>query len=273
MPELPEVEALRRHLVELTGGIIRTVEGRDPMVYAGELTPDRLEGRLVERRLERVGRRGKYLHMAFDRNRLLFSLRMTGRFALGELPPGSRDHRKLSLFFEEAPPLHFLSVRRLSRIHWLRPGSAAWEEKVGDLGPDPLRDEFTPRRLREQLEGRRGPLKPLLMDQGFVAGLGNIYASELCHRLAVDPRRRAPDLRPETVRDLPARTTDLMHEAVATGGTSFRDFRNPDGRSGRYQRYHRVYDRAGEHCVRCGGTVSRIEQAGRATFFCPDCQT
>lgn len=243
------------------------------MVYAGDLTPDRLGERLVERRLERVGRRGKYLHMAFGRDRLLFSLRMTGRFALGELPPESRDRRKLSLTFEEAPLLHFLSVRRLARIHWLRPGSAGWEDKVGGLGPDPLGDELTPRRLRQQLAGRRGPLKPLLMDQGFVAGFGNIYANELCHRLAVDPRRRAPDLHPETVRDLPARAADLLREATAAGGTSFRDFRNPDGRSGTYQRYHRVYDRAGERCVRCGGTVSRIEQAGRATFFCPDCQT
>lgn len=252
---------------------MRDVDGRDERVFAGELTPAGVEERLADRRLDRVDRRGKYLLLGFASRWLLFSLRMTGRFVAGPLPAGSESHRKLSLTFAGGSRLHFLSVRRLSRVHWIEPGSPTWKTKVNSLGPDPLRDDFTLVRLRDQLAGRRGALKPLLMNQEFVAGLGNIYASELCFRARVDPRRRAPDLRRRTVRVLHECTPRLLREAVLTGGSSFLDFRDPDGRAGRYQRYHHVYDRAGEHCVRCGGSVTRIQQAGRSTFYCPGCQT
>lgn len=273
MPELPEVESLRRRLASLEGRCVRDVDGRDEMVFAGGLAPEGLEERLAGGRLERVDRRGKYLLLGFASHWLLFSLRMTGRFACGPLSSEADSHRKLSLTFDGGSRLHFLSVRRLSRIHWIQPGSPTWKRKVDALGPDPLRGDFTLVRLQKQLSGRRGPLKPLLMNQKFVAGLGNIYASELCFRAGVDPRRRAPELTGRTVRTLHGCTVRLLREAVLTGGSSFLDFRNPDGRTGRYQRYHHVYDRAGERCVRCGGTVTRIEQAGRSTFYCPDCQT
>lgn len=272
MPELPEVECLCRHLSVISGRTIRHASARDPNVCGASRTPVELAEALSGRSVEAPGRRGKYLVVRLGGQRLLFSLRMTGRFAMGSLDSEEKGYRKLTLNFEHGMVLHFLSVRRLSRVHLLDRDSDAWREKMAGLGPDPLKTHWSRERFQDALAGRRGPLKPLLMDQSFMAGLGNIYANELCFRAAIDPRRAAPDLRSREVDVLVDCLPRLLHEAVLAGGSSFLDFRHTNGRPGRFQRYHRVYDRESETCVRCGNTIQRIRQSGRSTFFCPRCQ-
>ena len=203
---------------------------------------------------------------------LQVQLRMTGRFALGaELPdPDEFRHVAAELLLDDGRTLYYDDVRRLGGLRLLSP--EGWREIEARLGPEPLLPEFTPGDLAEALEESRAPVKNRLLDQGRIAGLGNIYAAEALHRAALDPRRPAGELDPEEVVRLHGAIRATLLDALAHAGTTFRDYRAVDGREGGYGERLAVYARSGEPCPRCASEVERIVQAGRSTFFCPGCQ-
>lgn len=278
MPELPEVETIRRALApELEGRRFRAVRVHKADIVLEPRPRRGLSARLEGARVRGVDRRGKYLlfrlaHPAGRREVLQVQLRMTGRFALGsgEDAAAGLTHLAAEFDLDDGRTLYYDDVRRLGGFRLL--AEPDWAEAERALGPEPLSDAFTARVLSERLEGSRAPVKNALMDQRRIAGLGNIYASEALHAARIDPRRPAGSLAPGELRRLHGGVRRILRRATASAGTTLRDYRGLDGRAGEFRPRLRVYGRAGEACARCGGEVRRIVQAGRSTFFCPGCQ-
>ncbi|NPV47758.1 MAG: bifunctional DNA-formamidopyrimidine glycosylase/DNA-(apurinic or apyrimidinic site) lyase [Armatimonadetes bacterium] len=272
MPELPEVETMRRDLQKAVGRkVITAVEVLDPKAVAGG--PDSLTTGLAGRHVRSYDRRGKVLILRLDDGRtLLLHPRMTGRFQLlrphDELP----RHARVVFHLSGGQRLVFEDPRRFGRVE-LRP---AGEEEAGTLlcriGPDATRCDAD--RLREALRRRRTPIKALLLDQTILAGIGNIYASEICYRCGLDPRTPSHALRLPEVRQLAAATEAVLSEGIALRGTTISDYRTVGGRSGGFQKRLAVYGREGEICLRagCPGRIQRVVLAGRSTYFCSHCQ-
>lgn len=274
MPELPEVETIRRQLApELAGRRIREAAFHKADILLGETTPAQAAAALRGRRIEEVARRGKYLLLHLDGDLVLQTqLRMTGRFALARRePPAEAELTHIAAEFDldDGRTLFYDDVRRLGGFRLLP--APAWRELERELGPEPLAPGFTAERLAVALEGRRAPVKNVLLDQRRVAGIGNIYAAEALHAARIDPRRAGGSLKEDEVGRLHRALRRVLRRALAGEGTTFRDYRSVNG-SGRHQERLRVYGREGDPCPRCGTAVERIVQAGRSTFFCPSCQ-
>ncbi|MGH7541618.1 MAG: bifunctional DNA-formamidopyrimidine glycosylase/DNA-(apurinic or apyrimidinic site) lyase [Gemmatimonadota bacterium] len=274
MPELPEVETIRRDLApELEGRRIVRATIRKPDLLLGPRTRPGFLRRIEGRRIERIGRRAKYLLFHLEPAGVMqVQLRMSGRFALGEVLPDPAEftHVVAEFALDDGRTLFYDDVRRLGGFRLYDP--AEWAVAEAALGPEPLDPDFTARRLELALAGSRAPVKNALMNQARVAGLGNIYASETLHRAAIDPRRPAGGLRPAELGRLHRAIRHVLRRALERAGTTFRDYRAVNGRRGEFQSALRVYAREGEPCARCGGEIRRIVQAGRSTFFCADCQ-
>lgn len=282
MPELPEVETIRRDLEAslFARQICRVRVYHDDLILGG--TSRRAFQAMVRgRRIGKLGRRGKFLlfplHAEADLDappeRLMrVQLRMTGKFALRQTAPNMADfqHPGIDLSLDDGTTLYYDDVRRLGGFDLL--SLEAWRQLEARLGPEPLSDEFSASRLREILSPLRAPIKNVLLDQRRVAGVGNIYASEALHRAMIDPRRPAGTLAEEETRKLRDAIRFILRAALAKSGTSIRDYRAANGRSGSFQRDLRVYGREDEACRQCGSTVERAVQAGRSSFFCPACQ-
>jgi formamidopyrimidine-DNA glycosylase len=272
MPELPEVETVARGLrTSLVGRTIVGVEVRwprsvvppDPAAFARRLTDQTVAG---------VERRGKWLVIALDGgDTLLVHLRMSGRLVLESETCLDDRHLRVLLFLDGGQRLRFSDPRKFGRLV-LTPDP---QEVLGELGPEPLGDDLTPERLGEMLALRRGRIKPLLLNQRFLAGLGNIYADEALWRAGVHPLRQADTLNPAEVRRLHRAIRSVLQAAIASGGTTLPDrtYQQADGRAGEFAGRLAVYGRAGHPCSRCGATVERIRVGQRGTHFCPLCQT
>ncbi len=272
MPELPEVETIRRQLQRsLGGGRIEELEvlRAGVVISAGGVTPASLAGAP----LGRVRRRGKLLILEAGERILLLHLRMTGHpEVLRERRPGKHTHfilrgqdRRGKAFF-----LHFHDPRRFGRL-WLLP--AAGVEEIPPLcrvGRDAL--AVTPREFRALLSSCRGPLKPFLLDQGRVAGIGNIYADEILHRCGLHPLTPAASLGPERALILHGTMREVLRRAIQRGGSSVRDYVQATGERGSFQEEHSVYGRRGKPCPACATPVRRITLGGRGTHYCPSCQ-
>jgi formamidopyrimidine-DNA glycosylase len=272
MPELPEVETVARGLrTSLVGRTIVGVEVRwprsvvppDPAAFAHRLTDQTVTG---------VGRRGKWVVVALNGgDTLLVHLRMSGRLVLESEACLEDRHLRVLLFLDGGQRLHFSDQRKFGRLVL----TADPQEVLGDLGPEPLGDDLTPERLGEMLARRRGRIKPLLLNQRFLAGLGNIYVDEALWRAGVHPLRQADTLNPAEVRRLHRAIRSVLQAAIASGGTTLPDrtYQQADGRAGEFAGRLAVYGRAGRPCSRCGATVERIRVGQRGTHFCPHCQT
>lgn len=275
MPELPEVETLRRDLAaELSGRRITGVRILKPDIVLPPDSANRLRRGLRARQVLRVDRRGKSLLLRFaDGFVLEAQVRMTGRFALGRgAPPAAANfrHVALELDLDDGRTVYYDDVRRLGGVR-LVPGDV-WDARSRALGPEPLSHRFRATDLEAALLGTRAPIKSVLMDQRKLAGVGNIYASEALHAARIDPRRQGGSLQPSEVRRLHRALRRVLRDAVRHAGTTLRDYRAVNGQSGRFQDRLRVYGRQDEPCRRCGGTIERLVQAGRSTFLCPRCQ-
>lgn len=270
MPELPEVETLRRDLVELEDRVIRSMTVDDEMLLGGGLSPGRFAERVEGETIRNVERIGKYCLLKLEAATLLFSLRMTGNLIRREESGPERD--RYVLFELDEGFLEFSSVRRFSNVHFYGTTDPEAIDKVEKLGRDPLHDGLSVEDVKPLLENRTAPIKTLLMNQELFAGLGNIYASEGCHTAGIDPRRGVQSLSESELDDLMEATTEVLEKAIGLGGSSISDFTSVDGENGSYQDHFFVYDREDEECRSCGGTIRRTELAGRSTFWCPECQ-
>ncbi|WP_298398294.1 bifunctional DNA-formamidopyrimidine glycosylase/DNA-(apurinic or apyrimidinic site) lyase [uncultured Azonexus sp.] len=276
MPELPEVEVCRLGIApELTGQQIRGVVIRAPKLR--HEIPSGLREWLPGCLIVDVRRRGKYLLIDCRREglagTLIIHLGMSGnlRFVPPDLPPEKHDHFDLVL---PTQVLRFADPRRFGVILWQPgpPAAAAAHPLIAVLGVEPLADDFTADWLHAALSRRNAPVKPVLMDGHLVVGIGNIYASESLFRAGISPLRAASRISRLRCGVLVDAVRDTLSAAIAAGGSSIRDYVHSDGGAGCFQIQAGVYDRAGQPCLRCGGVVRQIRQAGRSTYYCPACQ-
>jgi formamidopyrimidine-DNA glycosylase len=274
MPELPEVETIRRDLEpEIVGRVIAKVDVLQPDIVLPPHGPDAFRRQLRDRRIVGVRRRAKYLLFDVEGGSVLqVQLRMSGRFALGLEAPDPAEFRHIAarLHLDDGRILYYDDMRRLGGLRLLSLRDWKLEEKK--LGPEPLASSYRATDLGRTLASTRSPVKNALMDQRRVAGVGNIYASEALFRAGVDPRRPGRDLNEPEVARLHRSVRSVLREALRQAGTSFQNYRAVNGRSGSFQASLSVYAREGEPCRTCHTPVERIVQAGRSTFFCPSCQ-
>ncbi len=279
MPELPEVETIRRVLQEnILGQRIIGLEMHRPKMLQDQSLSVFREG-LLHREILSVERRGKFLLLRLDRNVLLAHLGMTGQiFACSDQechPPSGPNlpdkHTHLILKLSHGFTLFFRDMRMFGRYQVLNPQEES--ELVSRLGPEPLGSHFSAQDLFKKTRHRRISIKALLLDQSSVAGIGNIYADETLHRAGVLPHDQADSLNWEQVQRLHRSIRKVLREAIYSGGTTLSDYLDPRHRSGSFQRELQVYGRAGQACFRCGTAIQKAVVAQRGTHWCPHCQS
>jgi len=269
MPELPEVETTVRGLARyLEGEWIARVQVNRPDLRR-PFPPDLVQ-MLTGARVTELGRRAKYGLIRTDRGvTAVFHLGMSGRWRIEPEAPDRHDH----LVIETASG-HVLALndaRRFGSFDLVSTDALDAWPRFAAMGPEPLGDSFTPAYLARAIAGRAAPIKPLLLDQHVVAGLGNIYVCEALHRAGIRPDRPAGTIsRPALARLVPA-IREVLSESIAAGGSTIRDYAQPSGELGYFAASWRVYGREGAACG-CGGTVIRMQQGGRSTFWCATCQ-
>lgn len=273
MPELPEVENVRRSLSAAVAGA--TIAAVRLGAFTGCIAapaPDEFVARVTGRRITGFGRRGKYLLIALDNgDTIAVHLRMTGELAVTSPEAPTGKHHHLTFVLDDGRELRFSDTRKFGRLTLLTPDEAA--ELDRSLGPEPLDDRFTAERFAAMLAARSRTVKALLLDQTFLAGVGNIYADEALFAAGIHPLRPANSLTlSEAARLLDAIRVTLA-AAIDRGGTTLRDYRDGLGRPGNNQHYLHIYHLAeGDPCPRCGEPIARVVVAQRGTRFCPRCQ-
>jgi formamidopyrimidine-DNA glycosylase len=281
MPELPEVETVRRGLEPvLVGNAFARVEQRRPDLRFP--LPKDFGMRLSGRRVEALDRRAKYLLARLDDGEVLvMHLGMTGRFSINgpaTKPPPKHEH--IVFHLGDGTAVRYSDARRFGLMDLVPAATLDSHALFKGLGVEPLSSALTPEWLAARLKGKANSIKAALVDQKLIAGLGNIYAGEALYRAGVSPLRLAGSL--ATKSGKPTKKTEalvaavkaVLDDAIKAGGSSLRDYKRADGTLGEFQHRFKVYDREGKPCPRkgCGGTVRRIVQGGRSTFYCPTCQ-
>jgi formamidopyrimidine-DNA glycosylase len=270
MPELPEVETVRRGLaLKMNGRRIIRAELRRPDLRRP--FPAALAARLDGARIGEIGRRGKYILIELDTDGLLLlHLGMSGRVTAsnGDLPDAPHDHVVLTL--DDGTVIRFNDARRFGLLDYVERSDAAQHPLLSGLGPEPLEPEFDGDYLAGAFAGKMTPIKSALLDQRIVAGLGNIYVCEALFRAGISPRRGAASISRARVERLVAGIKSVLSEAIEAGGSSLRNYVQADGELGYFQHRWAVYGHEGDPCpgCDCGGGVRRIVQSGRSTFFC-----
>ena len=272
MPELPEVETVRRALtLELVGRHITAVRGRS-IAMRRPLDVENLRTVLPGRRLVEPRRRGKFLLLDTDpAGSLLLHLGMSGIIQLVPAAAGLRAHTHLVLELDDGRELRFVDPRRFGMVVWLEPGEEADDSSLSALGMEPL-DPGLSQSLPPLIRNRRAPIKSLLLDQHLVAGIGNIYAAEALWRAGIHPRRSGNRISHARLTALTDAVQEVLAEAIAAGGTTLRDFATPDGNSGYFAVELNVYGKQGEPCGKCGAVIRAAVIGGRTTAWCPRCQ-
>ena len=282
MPELPEVETVRRGLApHLVGARLAQVEQRRPDLRFP--LPERFAARLTGATVTSLERRAKYLRAHLDTGEtLVCHLGMTGRFLVEDTAPGGfvhpagddPKHTHIVLTTDAGVSVSFNDARRFGYMDLIATEALERHPWFAGLGPEPLGPDFGPRVLADAFAGRRQSVKATLLDQRVVAGLGNIYVCEALHRAAIHPERPAGEVSAPRLKRLAAEIVATLEEAIAAGGSTLRDYRNAEGDLGYFQHAFKVYGREDDPCTkpRCRGVVRRLVQSGRSSFFCPTCQ-
>ena len=282
MPELPEVETVRRGLLPaMEGAVIQRADVKRPDLRWP--FPDRMAARLTGATVTALRRRSKYILADLSTGEtLIIHLGMSGRMLISGDPlgqfhhthPAPEKHDHVVLHMANGARITFNDARRFGAMdlaatehvedHWL----------LSELGPEPLGNAFNEDYLVSRLKGRNTPIKSALLDQRIVAGLGNIYVCEVLFRAGISPSRKAGRISISRLVTLVPIIRDVLSEAIESGGSSLRDYRQADGELGYFQHTFRVYDREGDQCqtVGCDGVIRRIVQSGRSSFYCPQCQ-
>jgi len=272
MPELPEVETVRVGLMQILGPravIKRVILNRPDIRFP---IPVDLPARLKGQAIIGIRRRAKYLLFDTPRVLILSHLGMTGSWRLA--PPGDENiHDHCYIELQDGRRLAFRDPRRFGMLDLVELGGEATHSRLKDLGPEPL-DElgFTAASLYASSRGRKISIKVFIMDQKIVVGVGNIYASEALYRAKIRPTRAAGRITLKEAETLVLGIRDILHTAIAAGGSTIRDFKAASGSSGYFQKSHQVYDREGESCRICGTKIRGKMLGGRSTYWCSSCQ-
>ena len=271
MPELPEVEVTRLGLEPaLLGARVIALRLGKPLRWPLDIDPAALAGL----RITALQRRGKYLLLHTDAGALIVHLGMSGSLRwtpAQHMPEPLSPHEHVELQTDRGV-LRLRDPRRFGALLWHAGADVQSHPLLRALGPEPLSADFDGAVLHRALQGRSAAIKPLLLSQHIVAGIGNIYACEALFRAHIDPRAPAPRLRPADCQRLAAAVRDTLQQAVALGGSSLRDFAHSDGELGYFQMQAQVYGRTGLPCRVCATPIRQIVQGQRSTYFCPKCQ-
>ena len=270
MPELPEVETTRRGLLpHVVGRSIQDVVVRNPNLRWP--VPGDLRRRLRGARVRDIRRRGKYLLFDLPRGHLLVHLGMSGRLTVVPATTAPRKHDHVDLVLDDGKALRFNDARRFGTVLWLQT-PAEDHALLAGLGLEPLEPSFDGRALRARAKGRRVSVKQFLMNGAIVTGVGNIYASEALFHAGVHPERSAGAISAARWERLAKSIRATLESAIASGGSTLRDFVTIEGKPGRFQHRHAVYGREGKACPTCKAKIRALRQGQRSTFFCPRCQ-
>ena len=282
MPELPEVETVRRGLApSMEGQVIARADVNRPDLRWP--FPERMAERLTGQTVLRLRRRSKYILADLGSGEtLLIHLGMSGRMLVSGDPlgvfvhehPAPEKHDHVVFHMENGARITFNDPRRFGAMDLMPTQAAENHQLLALLGPEPLGNDFHERVLIDAFRGKNTPVKSALLDQRIVAGLGNIYVCEALFRGGISPKRKAGRIAPKRVAGLVPIIRDVLADAIEAGGSSLRDFRQADGELGYFQHSFDVYGREGEPCKRdgCDGVVDRIVQSGRSSFYCARCQ-
>lgn len=273
MPELPEVETTMRGLSAIiTGHRFARVEARRPDLRFP--LPPEFAGRMTGQKVLRIDRRAKYMLARFDSGLTwLTHLGMSGRMLVGQGPaPAPAKHDHIIIETDAGGHVVYQDARRFGFMDLFPTADEANHPRLKSLGMEPL-SGLTPAKLKAMLLGKRPSIKAALLDQRLIAGLGNIYVCEALFRARVLPDREAGALKQAELKRLAAAIPEVLKEAIAAGGSSLRDYRQPSGELGYFKASWGVYGREGEDCMTCGKShIRRIVQSGRSSFYCPTCQ-
>jgi formamidopyrimidine-DNA glycosylase len=273
MPELPEVEVIKRGLQKhlpgrtITGIVASNRKLRLPLPRKG------LNTCIRGARIQTVGRRAKFLMITMDNGAvLIIHLGMTGRLGIfpADAPRSKHDHLWLQL--DNNMQLRFNDIRRFGFIQVVPPGGDPGTTILAGIGPEPLGKEFTPEYLHRLAAGKNRPLKNFLMDSRVVAGIGNIYACEILFHAGLNPQKKISRLTRKEWERVVAGSRHVLQKAITCGGTTISDFVNASGKSGYFQLELQTYGRQGQFCKCCATPIAKKTMAGRSTFFCPKCQ-
>jgi formamidopyrimidine-DNA glycosylase len=274
MPELPEVETIRRDLASrVEGRCINSVTiapdtGKPVPVLKGIDEASFREG-VVGARIVMADRRGKYLVFRLDtRDMLVVHLRMTGALLHRRADAPPDPFLRAVLHLDDGTELRFTDIRKFGGL-WL---TDDFELVTTGLGPEPLSEGFTADIIANAVKGRKAPVKSIILDQRRIAGIGNIYADEACYAARIDPRRHGLTLSESDVSALHEAVRQVLAFGVESRGASFRDYKDADGKSGSMHMHVKVFRRTGKECYECGSIIERVVVGGRSTHFCPKCQ-
>ncbi len=273
MPELPEVETMVRDLAtQLPGRRVMAVEADFPgaVVYPGF---EEFEQRVCGQTVIGISRRGKYAILALSSGDILIIHRgMTGSLLLRRQNDPMDPYVRVTIQLDDGSELRFRDPRKFGKIFVMQPDGAERPLPWAAMGPEPLNGTFALRPFQESLRGRTAPIKPLLLNQRIVAGLGNIYVDEALFLARIHPERQAGTLRPAEIKRLHGAIQQVLAEAIAHRGTTFNNYTDIEGRAGGFQARLQVFHRHGDGCPRCGTAIVRTVVQGRGTHFCPSCQ-
>ncbi|MFD1410815.1 DNA-formamidopyrimidine glycosylase [Lapidilactobacillus gannanensis] len=272
MPELPEVETVRRSLIPLiTGKKIARVSLYYPKIINGD--SKLFQALLVGRTFETIDRRGKYLLFRFDEHLTMIShLRMEGKYYLEPTVQPHNKHVHVVFELTDGTSLQYQDVRKFGRMQLVDTGTEAQVSGIKLLGPEPLSSDFTVSAFQQGLQRHHKAIKPVLLDQKVVTGLGNIYVDEVLWLSQINPLTPANQLTLAQVKELHQQIIAELTKAVAAGGTTIRSYVDASGHSGHFQFDLNVYGEEGKPCPRCQTTIVKIKVGGRGTHFCPHCQ-
>ncbi|MGD8188446.1 DNA-formamidopyrimidine glycosylase [Brevibacillus ginsengisoli] len=273
MPELPEVETVVRTLRQLVIG--KTIERVSVLLPRIIRRPDDVEefkAQLIGQTIHQIQRRAKFIKFVLDRDVLISHLRMEGRYGLYQSEEEVEKHTHVIFHFTDGTELRYKDVRQFGTMDVLPLGEEHHNEPLKNLGPEPLDQEFTPAMLRRMLSGKKTKIKPLLLNQEFLVGLGNIYVDEALFKARIHPEQSAGDLTPRQMNRLHEAIVTTLHEAIEQGGSSVKSYVNGQGEMGMFQQSLNVYGRKGEACPSCHTEIIRFVVGGRGTHICPKCQ-
>lgn len=271
MPEMPEVETVRRTLTPLAvGKTIKRVDVWYDKVIVGDVKS--FQQQLKGKTIEKIDRYGKYLLFRLGDLTIVSHLRMEGKYRLITADAPREKHEHLQFIFTDGSALRYDDVRKFGRLQLVETGTERIVTGIKHLGPEALSPEFTEDYFAKALKNKTKKIKNLLLDQTVVAGLGNIYVDEVLWQAKINPVAESKDLTKQQVQDLYEAINSTIKEAIKLGGTTVHSFLNAEGQAGGYQDQLEVYGRAGEDCLRCGGKLVKIKVNGRGTTYCPNCQ-
>lgn len=273
MPELPEVETVKNTLKQLVAGkTISDVVVRWPKMVKHPTDVQAFQTLLVGQMIHDINRRGKFLRFDLDDVALVSHLRMEGKYSLTDTPVPIDQHTHVIFKFTDGTALQYNDVRKFGTMHLYDKGKELQFPPLADLGPEPLEDDFTANHLDDVFRRTTRLIKPVLLDQKAVVGLGNIYVDEALFRAGIHPGSEAKAVPHSQISDLVLAIQSTLGEAIAAGGSSIRSYLNGHGEMGMFQQRLYVYAREDQPCKQCGTPIEKIKLGGRGTHFCPNCQ-